>query len=107
MDVGKKIKKLRKERRMTLEELSKKTGLSLSYLSLIERGLKNPSLKALQKIADSFGISPVLLFSSEDFHMTLESFLRNNTRLNEEEIKMVIQIIESLEKSKDTSKSEK
>ncbi|MGB9856798.1 MAG: helix-turn-helix domain-containing protein [Dictyoglomaceae bacterium] len=99
MNVGKKIRELRKERNLTLEELSKRTGLSLSYISLIERGLKNPSLKALEKIASCFGLTPAALFSREE-NESLEAFLRANTNLDEDERKMIIQLIESLERKK-------
>ncbi|MCX7845808.1 MAG: helix-turn-helix transcriptional regulator [Dictyoglomaceae bacterium] len=102
MNIGNKIRKLRKEKNLTLEELSKKTGLSLSYISLIERGLKNPSLKALEKIAECFGINPAIFFKEEDINEkeSIEVFLRANTNLDEEERKMIIQLIESLEKKK-------
>ncbi len=103
MNVGSKIRKLRKEQNLTLEELSKKTGLSLSYISLIERGLKNPSLKALEKIAEFFGINPAIFFVDEgnvEEKENIEVFLRTNTKLDEEERKMIIQLIESLERKK-------
>lgn len=38
-DIHKKIKALRLEKKLTLKELSEETGLSLSFLSQIERGL--------------------------------------------------------------------
>ncbi len=104
MNIGSKIRKLRKEKKLTLEELSKKTGLSLSYISLIERGLKNPSLKALEKIAECFGINPAMLFLNEgniEEKENIEVFLRTNTKLDEKERKMIIQLIESLERKKD------
>lgn len=103
MNIGNKIRKLRKEKNLTLEELSKKTGLSLSYISLIERGLKNPSLKALEKIAECFGINPAIFFiENEEIEEkeSIEVFLRANTNLDEEERKMIIQLIESLERKK-------
>ncbi|PGT82979.1 MULTISPECIES: helix-turn-helix domain-containing protein [Bacillaceae] len=50
--LGTSIKKLRESRNMTLSQLSKKTDISKSYLSNIERNIQeNPSIGILLKIA--------------------------------------------------------
>lgn len=49
---------------MTLEEFSGKTGLSKSFLSQVERGLTEPSITSLKKIAKQFGYSVVNLFQN-------------------------------------------
>ncbi|MCX7720256.1 MAG: helix-turn-helix domain-containing protein [Dictyoglomus thermophilum] len=99
MNVGKRIRETRKKRNMKLEDLAEKTGLSLSYISLIERGLKNPSLKALERIAKAFNL-PTSYFFSEDNDETIETFLRTKTSLDEDERRMIIQLIKSLESKK-------
>ena len=58
------IKRIRKERGMTLKNVSEKTGLSISYLSDIERGRTEPSLKTLIKIMDIVDIHVESLFDS-------------------------------------------
>jgi len=105
MNVGKRIRELRKKKNLKLEDLAQKTGLSLSYISLVERGLKNPSLKALEKIAKAFNVPTSYLFSGET-EETLETFLRVNTSLDEEERKMIIQLIKSLESRKNVRGSD-
>jgi XRE family transcriptional regulator of biofilm formation len=51
--MGNNIFKIRKQRGFTLSELSERTGISKSYLSNIERNLKqNPSIHVMEKIAD-------------------------------------------------------
>ena len=45
----------RNQQRLTLRELSDRTGISASYLSEIERGHKNGSASALAKIASALG----------------------------------------------------
>lgn len=105
MGVGEKIKELRKKNNLKLEELAEKTGLSISYISLIERGLKNPSLKALEKIAKAFKLPPSY-FLSENEDESIETFLRTKTLLDEEERRMIIQLIKSLEKRKNVRKSD-
>jgi transcriptional regulator with XRE-family HTH domain len=57
MIASEKIRKIRRFQKLSLEELSVLTGLSTSYLSQVERGIVNPSLSALNKIAESLDIS--------------------------------------------------
>lgn len=49
--VGKRIKELRKEKGLSLKDLSKRTGISISFLSDIENRRSNPSLDRLKDIA--------------------------------------------------------
>lgn len=62
VELGKRIRKERQKRQLTLEQFSKKTGLSKSFLSQIERGNTEPSITSLKKIAAQFGFSVVNLF---------------------------------------------
>lgn len=55
MEIGKKIKALRLEKGMKQLELAKKAGISNTFLSDIEIGRTNPSLKTLEKIANALG----------------------------------------------------
>ncbi|TNE61910.1 MAG: XRE family transcriptional regulator [Alphaproteobacteria bacterium] len=55
-DVGQKIKALRSERKLTLDQLAKASGVSKSMLSQIERGLTNPTLGTLWSLTQSLGI---------------------------------------------------
>lgn len=52
-NLGEFVKKIRSEQKMTLKELSGKTGLSISFLSQFERGLTTAALDSLMKIADA------------------------------------------------------
>ncbi len=65
-DLGKKIRGERLNRQMTLERFSEMTGLSKSFLSQIERGITEPSITSLKKIAKQFGFSVVNLFQNGD-----------------------------------------
>ncbi|MBP3038519.1 helix-turn-helix domain-containing protein [Bacillaceae bacterium Marseille-Q3522] len=52
--LGHHIKRLRRMKGLSLNEMAKKSGVSKSYLSYIERGMqKNPSLQTLQKLANT------------------------------------------------------
>jgi len=56
-DIGLKIKTLRNERQLTLDQLAKQSGVSKSMLSQIERGLTNPTLAILWSLTQSLGIN--------------------------------------------------
>lgn len=64
--IGKRVKTLRIDRRMTLAELGEKANLSTSYLSQIERDRTNPSLTTLMNIARSLNVEPRHFFESGD-----------------------------------------
>ena len=64
-NLGERIREERRRGKLTLEKLSQKTGLSKSFLSQVERGLAQPSVSSLKKIARELGISVVDLFAGE------------------------------------------
>ena len=51
-EIGKTVVYLRKDRGFTQENLSLETGISVSYLRLIEHGKANPTINELWKIAE-------------------------------------------------------
>ncbi len=52
------LRTLRRERRMTQEELAKKTRVTKFYVSQLETGLRdNPSLPVLRRLAKALGVS--------------------------------------------------
>lgn len=52
-EIGRRIKLGRLAKKMTLKELSNKTGLSISFLSMVERGQTSVAIVSLKKIADA------------------------------------------------------
>lgn len=48
---------------ITLEELSKASGLAMSTISEIERGIKNPTVTTLCMIAEALNCNPCDLFN--------------------------------------------
>lgn len=55
--VGETLRRLRKERHLTLEDLGAQAGLGRGQLSRIENGRQNATLKTLAKILASQGVS--------------------------------------------------
>jgi transcriptional regulator with XRE-family HTH domain len=64
---GRRLSKRRKELGFSLRELADRTQLTASFLSQVERGVTNPSLNSLQRIADALSV-PLLFFLAEDKH---------------------------------------
>lgn len=60
---GGKIRNLRKEKGISQEELAFRSGLHRTYISDIERGARNVSLKNIEKIAKALGVKSQILFS--------------------------------------------
>jgi transcriptional regulator with XRE-family HTH domain len=66
MDLGKRIRELRKERGMTLAEVSKKSGVALATLSRIETGNMTGTFRSHMKIAKTFGMALPEFYSEMD-----------------------------------------
>ncbi len=56
-NIGTRLKDLRKQKTMTLNEMSEYTGLSIGYLSNIERNVASPTLRNIQLICEALGIT--------------------------------------------------
>lgn len=59
------LKKVRNEKNVTLNTLSKKCGVSVSHINDIENNLKMPSLVILVKIAKALNVSILELYNVE------------------------------------------
>ncbi len=57
-DLGEKIRGYRHERGLTQEALAGSLRLSVAYVSLIERGGRNPPYTTVIAIAHALGVSP-------------------------------------------------
>lgn len=63
LDLGKRVRDLRKSRGWTLEQAAKQAGLARSTLSKIENGQMSPTYDALKKLASGLEISVPQLFT--------------------------------------------
>jgi transcriptional regulator with XRE-family HTH domain len=70
MTLGKRIVQLRKERKMTQEELANILKITRKAVSKWEVGRGRPNLGALQKLADFFGCSVDYLLGRTDVRET-------------------------------------
>jgi len=67
---GNRIRQARKKMGFTLAEVAEKTGCTISFLSQLERNLKQPSLATLRKIAYCLECSEVWLFMEDKTYET-------------------------------------
>ena len=55
MDIGKKLKELRLQNDLTLNDLASRSELSKGFLSQVERNLTTPSIATLEDILEALG----------------------------------------------------
>jgi transcriptional regulator with XRE-family HTH domain len=75
--LGHTVRRLREERGMALRELADLAGVSSSFVSQVERGIANPSVASLRRIAEALGTSIGALF---DGSRTAGSFVAASER---------------------------
>ena len=61
---------------MTQEDLSERARISVSFLSMIERGERSPHLETLAKLAEALEVRLADLFSSDDGDESLEPMFK-------------------------------
>ena len=79
--IGKRIQELRKLKKMSQADLAEHTGMSVSYISHIETGIKHASLESVVRIANALGIT-VTRFSTEARLATAKSTRQNSSSLS-------------------------
>ncbi|MCY8511225.1 MULTISPECIES: helix-turn-helix domain-containing protein [Bacillus subtilis group] len=126
--IGHAVKRLRTEKKKTVDEAAREIGISQSYLSRIENNTQVPSLKVIEKIADYFNVHKSYLFFDEE---SLDSFTdpekkllaqksitvddlkklnivhENGSKISEEELQIVIQHLKELRKLKESYMNDK
>ncbi|MGY6559938.1 MAG: helix-turn-helix domain-containing protein [Nitritalea sp.] len=77
---GLKIKQLRKDKHLSLQELSEKSGISISYLNEIEKSKKYPKADKIFKLAESLNVSYDYLVSLQldDKMKTISDLLQSD-----------------------------
>ena len=84
--LGEKIRLLRENKKMGLNETANLAGISGSYLSTIENGIKkNPSMKTLSKIASALQVSVDEFFKDEETKDTMEDDYKLTLSIKEQE----------------------
>lgn len=74
--IGKRIRTRRRSENLSLEQVAKRTGLSIGYLSNLEREQTSPTFENLIRICSAIGVSVVELISSS---LEFDPVVKNGT----------------------------
>lgn len=77
-NLGQAIRRLRKEKKLTLVEISKRTGVAQATLSRIETGNMIGTVESHQKVADVLGVSLAELYAGVDPRQEQVAHLRQD-----------------------------
>lgn len=64
--LGQNVRRRREARELTQEKLAERAGLDPTYISGIERGLRNPGIKNVARLAKALGFSTADLCKGVD-----------------------------------------
>jgi transcriptional regulator with XRE-family HTH domain len=86
--IGKRLMRFRKERKLTLKQLANETGLSVQYISQVEKGEIIPPVSALLQLSRALEVDSSLLLkeerggagkkSDEDYQKRTEAYTYEN-----------------------------
>jgi len=111
---GKYLRSQRQLARLTLRELSEITKISNPYLSQIERGLHQPSIKVIKSLADALNLSAEAMLAQaaglddDDGaapNSDTESAIRADGRLSESQKQALLSVYRSFLSSESTNRT--
>ena len=85
MDIGSKIKRLRRKNQLTLEDVANRCELSKGFLSQVENNLSSPSITTLEDILEVLGSSLSEFFSEDEPEESVVVYTGNDYFENEQE----------------------
>ena len=74
---GSALRETRRARGLTQEELGRVGGFDRTYTSLLERGLRTPSLSVLFRLAEALGVKPCRLMTLTEDQLSSNSDTRS------------------------------
>jgi len=80
-NIGSKIKKLRKARKLTLQDVARETGFSPALISQIENNNVSPPIATLSKIARFFDVKMGLFFEEDEQELKFEVVRKGERRV--------------------------
>ena len=96
--MGKRLRKARNKKGITLRNMARQTKLTWGYLQNLEKGKSIPSLKTLQKLTTCLEISPDYLFANElptSKNLLYEEFLESFSKRTKEKQQIAKNFIEA------------
>lgn len=83
MNISERIKKIRKQKKLTLVELGEKIGLKKSTISRYEKNDINIPSDKLEKIAHALNVSPQYLLGFEEVQNDIDTSMLSDSQLKE------------------------
>jgi len=80
-NIGSKIKKLRKARKLTLQDVARETGFSPALISQIENNNVSPPIATLSKLARFFDVKIGIFFEEEEAERRYEVVRKGERRV--------------------------
>jgi transcriptional regulator with XRE-family HTH domain len=104
MTLGEKIRKLRKQKKLSQEALANEAGINSNHLSRLERGVFQPSIEVLKKLALTLEVNVDSLLSDEDEdrpevsiqNKELSERIRLIDQLDPEDQQAIMRVIDSM-----------
>jgi transcriptional regulator with XRE-family HTH domain len=59
------VRRLRAKKRLSQKSLADKVGISVSYVSMLERGQRSPPLETVERMAKALGVTPANLLGGK------------------------------------------
>lgn len=78
MSVGEKVREVRLRKNLTLGDLAKRTKLTISFISQVERNIASPSVKSLKQIAQALSMKISSFFEEDEIRETV--FIRRGRK---------------------------
>ncbi|GAW93138.1 helix-turn-helix domain-containing protein [Calderihabitans maritimus] len=97
-NLGDKLRALRQERQLTLEQLAKSIGVSPGLLWQIEQGRVQPSLETLEKLSKVFGIDACLFFLDEDISPPFQQNSTLQKLLQQPEVMELLEMLQDMDR---------
>lgn len=107
-NLGERIRELRTQQSLSQEQLALRAEITTAYLGLIERNLKNPTVKVIEQLCNAFHITLADFFSTttgspESCDLLSAQIMAQLHNRTPKEKKLILQIIKNIIKFRDLS----
>ncbi|MFP5109682.1 helix-turn-helix domain-containing protein [Neobacillus sp. C211] len=112
MEIGSRLKELRKQKKMTLKEVGDYLSLTGVAVSAYEKGTRKPSPNTIEKLADLYDVSVDDIYGRQSDNSNMRKILNSKTLhwdgepLREDELNVIRQLLELRIKDKRESRKD-
>ena len=99
--IGYRIQKCRKAKKLTQEQLEKMTGISSKHISRLERGIHNPHIDVIIKLAKALDVSIDTFFldlSTDNINIFLENIKNDIVDMSPNQLSLIKDAILAIKK---------